>query len=36
VRVELTGLFDLTVSVWGHFGHDISVCRQLITLKIII
>ena len=23
--VSNTGHFDLAVSVWGHFGHDISV-----------
>ena len=25
------GRFGLAVSVWGHFGHDISVHKQLIT-----
>jgi len=26
-----TGLFGLAVSVWGHFGHDISLHKQIIT-----
>jgi len=25
------GRFGLAVSVWGHFGHDISVHKQLIA-----
>jgi len=25
------GSFGLAVSVWGHFGHDISVQKQLIA-----
>jgi len=29
--VSVTGYFSLAVSVWGHFGHDISVHEQLIT-----
>jgi len=28
------GLFALVDSVWGHFGHDISVLKQLITFFI--
>jgi len=31
VVVSGTGLFGLAVSVWGHFGHDISAHKQLIT-----
>jgi len=26
-----SGRFSLAISVWGHFGHDISVHKQLIT-----
>jgi len=32
--VLVTGHFGLVVSGWGHFGHDISVYKQLITLFI--
>jgi len=29
--VSVTGHFGLAASVWGHFGHDISAHKQLIT-----
>jgi len=29
--VSVTGHFGLTVSVWGHFSHDLSVHKQPIT-----
>jgi len=29
--VSVAGHSGLTIPVWGHFGHDISVHKQLIT-----
>jgi len=31
LTIIATGLFDLVILVWGHFGRDISVHKQLIT-----